>query len=187
MPYLDTTTHTLEPSNGSCILGANFLIVYQAPAPRPLGPHPAAGSQQTDEGHAIWARLFALSADARLCGRELPTQLQVLDRQARSIGRRCAGQPVADEATYQAILALREEIKPWNEPLLELEDFLEYVKDAESKFITDEVARHLLEVALPRDRQPSGLLRSSPSVDEGNHGPAPGQRRAPDQAASTRC
>ncbi len=35
----------------------------------------------------------------------------------------------------------REGIKPWNEPLLELEDFLEYIKDAESKFISDSVAK----------------------------------------------
>ncbi|HEY1407499.1 MAG TPA: CorA family divalent cation transporter, partial [Promineifilum sp.] len=46
------------------------------------------------------------------------------------------------ESAYREILATREEPKSWNEPLLEMEGFLEYVKDAESKFISAENARH---------------------------------------------
>jgi magnesium transporter len=46
------------------------------------------------------------------------------------------------EAVYRTILATRENIKPWNEPLLELEAFLEYIKDAESRFITDKVIKY---------------------------------------------
>lgn len=45
------------------------------------------------------------------------------------------------EDVYRHILDTREMIKPWNEPLLEMENFLEYIKDAESKFITDQVAK----------------------------------------------
>lgn len=47
----------------------------------------------------------------------------------------------AEEEAYQAILVAREELKPWNIPLLELEDFLEFVKDAESRLITTETTR----------------------------------------------
>jgi magnesium transporter len=43
---------------------------------------------------------------------------------------------------YRVILNSRERMKPWNEPLLELEDFMEYIKDAESKFISEEVAKY---------------------------------------------
>ncbi|MBW7958393.1 MAG: hypothetical protein H3C69_02405 [Candidatus Promineofilum sp.] len=46
------------------------------------------------------------------------------------------------EDVYRNILDAREYVKPWNDPLLELEDFLEYVKDAESKFITDRVTKY---------------------------------------------
>lgn len=47
----------------------------------------------------------------------------------------------AEEEAYQEILVAREELKPWNIPLLELEDFLEFVKDAESRLITEETTR----------------------------------------------
>ncbi len=47
----------------------------------------------------------------------------------------------AEEEAYQEILVAREELKPWNIPLLELEDFLEFVKDAESRLITRETSR----------------------------------------------
>lgn len=47
----------------------------------------------------------------------------------------------AEEVAYQEILVAREELKPWNIPLLELEDFLEFVKDAESHLITEETTR----------------------------------------------
>ncbi len=47
----------------------------------------------------------------------------------------------AEEEAYEEILVAREELKPWNIPLLELEDLLEFVKDAESRLITRETSR----------------------------------------------
>lgn len=48
----------------------------------------------------------------------------------------------AEEGAYREILVAREELKPWNIPLLELEDFLEFVTDAESDFITPATSRY---------------------------------------------
>ena len=140
VPYLDDHTHQLELSNGSFILGSNFLIVYEhqlhrllaRTRRRVLSQQTKAMQQGPDYLLYLLMRGFVVENYQRgfkyLTVRLEALEDEVLDSQG-------------DEEAYRAILALREEVKPWNEPLLELEDFLEYVKDAESKFITGDVTR----------------------------------------------
>lgn len=156
VPYLDEPTQRLVPSGGSFILGTNFLIVY------------------THQLHGLFARTrrLLLNRQTKAMGQGPDYLLYLLmrayvvehyHRGFKHLNQRLeeledlvlAGQ--GDEDAYAAILDQREEIKPWNDPLLETEDFLEFIKDAESKFITPEVNRLFAKTLF---REIEGLLES---------------------------
>lgn len=154
VPYYDAINDRLMQSNGSFVLGHNFLIVYE------------------HQIHGLFAR-----ARRRILSRQTKVQnygpdylLYLLLRAAivehyqqnfkRLIARLEELEDIVltnpeREEFYDDILIMRQEIKPWNDPLLELEDFLEYVKDAESRFITDDVTGYF---AKSLYREVEGLL-----------------------------
>ena len=140
VPYLNQETHTLARSSGSFVVGTNFVILYEhqihglfARTRRRV----KAGQtrvQQHGPDYLLYLLLRAVIVEHyQQSFKHLTIELEQLEDHV------LAGQ--GREAVYQDILLTREEIKPWNEPLLELEDFLEFVKDAESKFISDDVAK----------------------------------------------
>lgn len=142
VPYLNEETDRLEQSSGSFVLGANFIILYEQHVHglfaltrrRVIGKQTKA--QQHGPDYLFYLLLRAVIVEHyQQSFKHLTIELEsledsVLDGQGR-------------ESIYREILTTREEIKPWNEPLLELEDFLEYVRDAQTKFISDNVTRHL--------------------------------------------
>ena len=92
-------------------------------------------AQQHGPDYLLYLLLRAVIVEHfQLSFRHLTHQLEELEDHVL-IGR-------GREEVYRDILFMREEIKPWNEPLLELEEFLEFVKDAESKFISDEAVSY---------------------------------------------
>ncbi len=137
VPYLHPERKLLEQSSGSFVLGSNFLILYEhqvhglfSRTRRRMANHQTK-AQQHGPDYLLYLLLRAVIVEHfQLSFRHLTHQLEELeDHVLAGRGR---------EEVYRDILFMREEIKPWNEPLLELEEFLEFVKDAESKFISDE-------------------------------------------------
>ena len=137
VPYLHPERKLLEQSSGSFVLGSNFLILYEhqvhglfSRTRRRMANHQTK-AQQHGPDYLLYLLLRAVIVEHfQLSFRHLTYQLEELeDHVLAGRGR---------EEVYRDILFMREEIKPWNEPLLELEEFLEFVKDAESKFISDE-------------------------------------------------
>ena len=137
VPYLDPARHLLEQNSGSFVLGSNFLILYEhqihglfARTRRRLVSRQTK-AQQHGPDYLLYLLFRAVIVEHyQHSFKHLTQQLEGLeDRVLVGRGR---------ESVYRDILFMREEIKPWNEPLLELEDFLEFVKDAESKFISEE-------------------------------------------------
>ena len=137
VPYLNPERKLLEQSSGSFVLGSNFLILYEhqvhglfSRTRRRMANHQTK-AQQHGPDYLLYLLLRAVIVEHfQLSFRHLTYQLEELeDHVLAGRGR---------EEVYRDILFMREEIKPWNEPLLELEEFLEFVKDAESKFISDE-------------------------------------------------
>jgi magnesium transporter len=140
VPYLHPERHLLEQSSGSFVLGKEFLILYEhqvhglfARTRRRLINHQTK-AQQHGPDYLLYLLLRAVIVDHfQHSFKHLTLQLEELeDHVLTGRGR---------EEVYSDILFMREEIKPWNEPLLELEDFLEFVKDAESKFISEQEGR----------------------------------------------
>lgn len=137
VPYLDPERKLLEQNSGSFVLGGNFLILYEHQSHglfartrrRLVGRQTKA--QQHGPDYLLYLLFRAVIVEHyQYSFKHLTQQLEGLeDRVLVGRGR---------ESVYRDILFMREEIKPWNEPLLELEDFLEFVKDAESKFISEE-------------------------------------------------
>jgi magnesium transporter len=140
VPHFVSYSGQLEPSKGSFILGRDFLILYEhdihglfgRTRRRILGQQTKAKRYGPD--YLLYLLLRAAVVEHyQITFKRLTRKLEELeDYVLASEGR---------EDVFQDILAVREEVKPWNEPLLELEDFLEFVKDAESQFISDETAR----------------------------------------------
>ena len=137
VPYLHPERKLLEQSSGSFVLGNNFLILYEhqvhglfSRTRRRLVNHQTK-AQQHGPDYLLYLLLRAVIVEHyQLSFKHLTLQLEELeDHVLTGRGR---------EEVYRDILFTREEIKPWNEPLLELEEFLEFVKDAESKFISEE-------------------------------------------------
>ena len=137
VPYLDPERKLLEQNSGSFVLGGNFLILYEhqshglfARTRRRLVSRQTK-AQQHGPDYLLYLLFRAVIVEHyQYSFKHLTQQLEGLeDRVLVGRGR---------ESVYRDILFMREEIKPWNEPLLELEDFLEFVKDAESKFISEE-------------------------------------------------
>ena len=140
VPYLDEKTQMLFQSKGSFILTTNALILYEHQLHSLFSRmRRRALSKQTHvleygPDYLLYLLIRAVIVEHFQHGfKHLTVDLEkredyVLVGQGR-------------EGVYREILEARERIKPWNEPLLELEDFLEYIKDAESKFISDSVAK----------------------------------------------
>jgi len=137
VPYLDPERHLLEQNSGSFVLGGNFLILYEHQSHglfartrrRLVGRQTKA--QQHGPDYLLYLLFRAVIVEHyQYSFKHLTQQLEGLEDRVLVGGGR--------ESVYRDILFMREEIKPWNEPLLELEDFLEFVKDAESKFISEE-------------------------------------------------
>lgn len=137
VPYLDPERKLLEQNSGSFVLGGNFLILYEhqshglfARTRRRLVSRQTK-AQQHGPDYLLYLLFRAVIVEHyQYSFKHLTQQLEGLeDRVLVGRGR---------ESVYRDILFMREEIKPWNEPLLELEGFLEFVKDAESKFISEE-------------------------------------------------
>ncbi len=137
VPFLHPERKLLEQSSGSFVLGSNFLILYEhqvhglfSRMRRRLANHQTK-AQQHGPDYLLYLLLRAVIVEHyQLSFKHLTLRLEDLeDHVLTGRGR---------EEVYRDILFTREEIKPWNEPLLELEEFLEFVKDAESKFISEE-------------------------------------------------
>ena len=137
VPHLHLERQLLEQTSGSFVLGSNFLILYEhqvhglfSRTRRRLVNHQTK-AQQHGPDYLLYLLLRAVVVEHyQLSFKHLTLRLEELeDHVLTGRGR---------EEVYRDILFMREEIKPWNEPLLELEEFLEFVKDAESKFISEE-------------------------------------------------
>jgi magnesium transporter len=156
VPYLDETAQRLVSSGGSFILGNNFLIVYAHQLhglfsrTRRLMLNRQTKAMQYGSDYLLYLlmRAFIVEHYHRVF-KYLNGRLETLEDLVL-ISR-------GDGSAYQAIIDQREDIKPWSEPLLETEEFLEYVKDAESKFIGPHAAP-LFAKSLYREIQ--GLLES---------------------------
>ena len=140
VPYLYAARAVLEPSSVSFVLGSNFVILYEHHVHGLFSRtrrRTTAGQtkvHQTGPAYLPYPLLRAVIVEHyQQSFKYLTSQLELLEDHV------LAGQ--GREEVYRDILATREEIKPWNEPLLELEDFLEFVKDAESRFISAEVSK----------------------------------------------
>jgi magnesium transporter len=142
VPYLSEMRNRLEVSSGSLVLGVNFVILYEHQVhglfsrTRLRAISRQTKVQQHGADYLFYLLLRAVVVDQYQQGfKHLTVELEDLeDFVLNGQGR---------DTVYRVILRMREEIKPWNEPLLELEDFLEYLKDAESKFVSDDVAKYL--------------------------------------------
>lgn len=137
VPHTDLETDRLEPSKGSFILGRDFVILYEHDVHglfartrrRILGQQTKAMHHGPD--YLLYLLLRAAIVEHyQLTFKKLTLKLEALEDVVLDSGGR--------QETYQEILSVREEVKPWNDPLLELQDFLEFVKDAESRFISDQ-------------------------------------------------
>ena len=140
VPYLDEKTQVLVQSKGSFILTTNALILYEHQLHGLFSRmRRRALSKQTHvleygPDYLLYLLIRAVIVEHFQHGfKHLTVDLEKLEDYV------LVGQ--GREGVYREILEARERIKPWNEPLLELEDFLEYIKDAESKFISDSVAK----------------------------------------------
>lgn len=140
VPHLSDETNQLEPSTGSFVLGTNFLIVFEHELHRLLARtrrrvmNHQTKVKQYGPDYLLYLLLHGFVVENyQRSFKYLTVQLE----KQEDFVLASAG----DEAAFKSTLALRESIKPWNEPLLEMVNFLEYVKDAESKFITPEVTK----------------------------------------------
>lgn len=140
VPFYVADTGQLEQSKGSFILGRDFLILYEhdihglfaRSRRRILSQQTKA--QQNGPDYLLYLLLRAAVVE------HYHTTFKRLTRTLEELEDTVLASSGSEEV-YQDILAVRESIKPWNEPLLDLEDFLEYVKDAESRFISKDTAR----------------------------------------------
>lgn len=140
VPVILPETEKLVDSKGSFILGRDFLIVYEHQVhglfsrTRRRILNKQTKAQRNGPDYLLYLLLRAAIVEHyQMSFKRLTVMIEALeDRVLASHG---------EEHVFKEILAVREEVKPWNEPLLEVEDFLEFVKDAESRFITEEVGR----------------------------------------------
>lgn len=154
VPHYIPETKAVEPSKGAFILGRNFVILYEHDIHRLFTRtrKRLVSSQTKAQRYGADYLLYLLLRAAivehyQLSFKRLTLKLEELEDQVLV----SQGQ----QEIYQDILAAREEIKPWNEPLLELQDFLEFVKDAESKFISADTVRFFTK---DLNREVEGLL-----------------------------
>lgn len=141
VPHFVPETQQVVPSEGAFILGRNFVILYEHDVhrlftrtrKRLIGRQTKAQRYEAD--YLLYLLLRAAVVEHyQLSFKRLTSKLEELEDLVLVSGGR--------EEVFGVILSVREEVKPWNEPLLELQDFLEFVKDAESKFISEETVRY---------------------------------------------
>lgn len=154
VPHYIPATRIVEPSKGAFVLGRNFVILYEHDIHRLFTRtrKRLVGRQTKAQRYGADYLLYLLLRAAivehyQLSFKRLTLKLEELEDQV-VISK-------GQEEIYQDILAAREEIKPWNEPLLELQDFLEFVKDADSKFISTDITRFFTK---DLNREVEGLL-----------------------------
>lgn len=140
VPFLDTQQQRLVQSRGSFILTNHALILYEHQLhglfsrTRRRALNRLTHVMEHGPDYLLYLLIRAVIVEHFQHGfKYLAHELENLEDRVLAGGGR--------EDVYRTILNAREGIKPWNEPLLEIEDFLEYVKDAESKFITEPVAK----------------------------------------------
>lgn len=141
VPHYIPATRIVTPSKGAFVLGRNFLILYEHDVHRLFSRtrKRLVGRQTKAQRYGADYLLYLLLRAAivehyQLSFNRLTLKLEELeDHVLNGDGR---------EEVFQDILLVREEVKPWNEPLLELQDFLEFIKDAESKFISEDITRY---------------------------------------------
>ncbi len=140
LPYLDPERRRLIQSHGSFILTTQALILYEHQLhglfarTRRRALNRLTHVMEYGPDYLLYLLIRGVIVEHFQHGfKHLATELEELEDQVLMGGGR--------EEVYRTILIAREGIKPWNDPLLEMEDFLEYVEDAESKFITDKVAK----------------------------------------------
>lgn len=140
VPHFVAESQRLEPSKGSFILGRDFLILYEhdihglfaRTRRRILGRQTKAQKYGAD--YLLYLLLRAAVVEHyQTAFKRLTRKLEDLEDYVLASGGR--------EEVFKDIIAAREEFKPWNEPLLELQDFLEFIKDADSRFISEETAK----------------------------------------------
>ena len=154
VPHYLPESKAVELSKGACILGRNFVILYEhdihhlfaRTRKRILGRQTKA--QRYGADYLLYLLLrAALVEHYQLAFNQLTMKLEALEDDILFSD--------GGEEVFRDILAVREEVKPWNEPLLELQDFLEFVIDAESKFISDDITRYFTREL---NREVEGLL-----------------------------
>lgn len=141
VPHYLTDPRTVVTSKGAFVLGRNFVILYEHDIHRLFTrTRKRLVSRQTKAqrygaDYLLYLLLRAAIVEHyQLSFKQLTIKLEAVE------DRVLAGN--GSEEGFQEVLAVREEVKPWNEPLLELQDFLEFVKDAESKFISSDNAHY---------------------------------------------
>lgn len=176
VPYMDPERQELVQSKGSFILTSNALILYEHQLHglfsrmRRRVLNKLTHVMEYGPDYLLYLLIKAVVVEHFQQGfKHLAADLENLEDHV------LAGQ--GKEEVYLNILEARENIKPWNEPLLELKDFLEYVSDAESKFITDRVAKFFtksllreIETLLTSYDRLRGMLKEAMDLHMGNVG-----------------
>ena len=141
LPYLDRQPRRLVQSRGSFILTTQALILYEHQLhglfarTRRRALNKLTHIMEYGPDYLLYLLLRGVIVEHFQRGfKHLAAELEELEDRVL-IGR-------GREEVYRTILIAREGIKPWNDPLLEMENFLEYVEDAESKFITEKAAKY---------------------------------------------
>lgn len=141
LPYLDEKQGRLVQSHGSFILTTQALILYEHQLhglfsrTRRRALNKLTHITEYGPDYLLYLLIRGVIVEHFQRGfKHLATELEKLEDQVLVGGGR--------EEVYHMILAARERIKPWNDPLLEMEDFVEYVEDAESRFISDKAAKY---------------------------------------------
>ncbi len=141
LPYLDREQSRLIQSRGSFILTTQTLILYEHQLhglfsrTRRRALNKLTHIMEYGPDYLLYLLLRGVIVEHFQRGfKHLATELEELEDQVL-IGR-------GRDEVYRTILIAREGIKPWNDPLLEMENFLEYVEDAESKFITERAGKY---------------------------------------------
>lgn len=141
LPYLDREQGRLVQSRGSFILTTQALILYEHQLhglfsrTRRRALNKLTHIMEHGPDYLLYLLIRGVIVEHFQRGfKHLATELEKLEDEVLIGGGR--------EEVYNTILVAREGIKPWNDPLLEMENFLEYVQDAESKFITDKATKY---------------------------------------------
>ncbi len=141
LPFLDEKQGHLIQSRGSFILTTQTLIVYEHQLhglfsrTRRRALNKLTHIMEHGPDYLLYLLIRGVIVEHFQRGfKHLAGELEELEDRVLVGGGR--------DDVYRTILVARERIKPWNDPLLEMENFLEYVEDAESKFITEKAGKY---------------------------------------------